>query len=1310
MTLSADFKELLEIYPSYLENGTVSSEHRAFQLACIVIPEAINKGARDKDLDYQLRRVRGSTGQGVVAKSPWIRIQRNDLSRTFREHVPGPVILFSTDFESIFLTLELRTGTLSQARLDEMEERAKQLETFLADKLPESLLTDPKFSFGKIDLKADREAHKLAHSYQSGAVCSIQYHKNDIPSDSELIEKMIAFVELETLLAESDMNPEKGTDKIAGWRVLSELTDPEAVIQAIREFDVLGRRYFLRKYNFGGSKTSFVDYAGKLYDVKAIASVAHNIQFPDQEIIDSGHFSTYSAVDILQDIGFEISEASAEDSQIEYDRKDGASRRPPFNFQALNIPIGAALTFIDDPSLTCIVEDYRTVRFEDEKYYLSRLTSKIRERRDELIPSGAYDGAEHWLYENETIWDLRTRLEVNSDDQESETEYGQEDGTSRRSPRPPFDFVLLEIPNGSQLTYTNDANITCTVVSNRQIEYQGQQMSLSAATRIVESQDTSDGIRPGAKWLFEGESIGARRARMEAVRLHDLVVAHSGRKKRLILTANHSNANGGYDYHDVEGSSYEFPNSHRNTIVPGAQFIYYRGSRDVSGAKIVPAYFGIGEIAQVTELSEPETPAKERRFKADIVHYSSFESEVPFKDGERYLERRAEKARQDGKVVNLSQQDVRNSSSSEFDEIRKKGARPCWFVGAFQEESGDRTEEYIESGYWDGLQSPDGRFGTLVKEMQVGDRIAIKSSHTQKNNLPFDARGNTVSCMPIKAIGTITSNPGDGIRVFVDWDKAFEPKQWYLYTYRGMVWKVLPGGWHENRLIDFAFNGAEQDLELFPEVWWKDEDPSLELDDVDSDIHYFLFGGNNDIRQWDHARTYGFLSAGMGKRYSNSMDKLSVGDFVLTNVPKSGYVGLGRVTQEKTAALDFNFTIDEENIPFIEAFPDASDYLENTKDPDLYEYIVGVEWMDTVALDDAIWEMGMFANQNTVVTLDPENTRHRKTITVLKNHFPYLVGLLESGIFELPAEIDSLGSETVLAQPYSIGNIVSDGCFIPEITLNEYLERLKTKKNIILQGPPGTGKTWLAKKLGFALIGSIDQRFMTRVQFHPNLSYEDFIRGWRPVGDGKLDLADGPLMDAINAAIRQPDSPHVVVIEEINRGNPAQIFGEMLTLLESDKRSKSEALKLSYSRDASETVYVPDNLYLIGTMNIADRSLALVDLALRRRFAFLDLVPQFNPAWSKWAKEHGSLTTEFVNDIRSRINALNDHITESPALGAQFVVGHSYLTPHENTPIPDANEWFRQKVITEISPLLEEYWFDRPEKATEETQLLLEGI
>ena len=132
---------------------------------------------------------------------------------------------------------------------------------------------------------------------------------------------------------------------------------------------------------------------------------------------------------------------------------------------------------------------------------------------------------------------------------------------------------------------------------------------------------------------------------------------------------------------------------------------------------------------------------------------------------------------------------------------------------------------------------------------------------------------------------------------------------------------------------------------------------------------------------------------------------------------------------------------------------------------------------------------------------------------------------------------------------------------------------------------------------------NLDQ--LKAVQFHPNLSYEDFVRGWRPSGEGKLALIDGPFMEAINIA-KNSSTPYVVVIEEINRGNPAQIFGEMLTLLEADKRNSDEGLELSYRKSDDERVYIPENLYVIGTMNIADRSLALVDLALRRRFAFIE--------------------------------------------------------------------------------------------------------
>ena len=132
------------------------------------------------------------------------------------------------------------------------------------------------------------------------------------------------------------------------------------------------------------------------------------------------------------------------------------------------------------------------------------------------------------------------------------------------------------------------------------------------------------------------------------------------------------------------------------------------------------------------------------------------------------------------------------------------------------------------------------------------------------------------------------------------------------------------------------------------------------------------------------------------------------------------------------------------------------------------------------------------------------------------------------------------------------------------------------------------------------------------MQFHPNLSYEDFVRGWRPTGDGRLSLADGVFMETIRVASKTPSSRFVVVIEEINRGNPAQIFGELLTLLEAGKRTPNEALELCYP-DADGTrrpVHIPENLYVIGTMNITDRSLALVDLALRRRFAFISLQPQ----------------------------------------------------------------------------------------------------
>ncbi|MEE6031457.1 AAA family ATPase [Avibacterium paragallinarum] len=359
-------------------------------------------------------------------------------------------------------------------------------------------------------------------------------------------------------------------------------------------------------------------------------------------------------------------------------------------------------------------------------------------------------------------------------------------------------------------------------------------------------------------------------------------------------------------------------------------------------------------------------------------------------------------------------------------------------------------------------------------------------------------------------------------------------------------------------------------------------------------------------------------------------------------------------------------------------------------------------------------EIGTKPNANNYLALKNELKEKFKEENFPVHSFPelsYQAYLLSKGNNKLnqsdSAPSNKSKNKIEITTSYSIENILADGCFLPKEQLEKILQRLHIKKNLILQGPPGTGKTWLAKRLAFALIGEKDAKTskIRAVQFHPNLSYEDFVRGWRPSGDGKLTLVDGMFMDMIQTAHNDPSSKYVVVIEEINRGNPAQIFGEMLTLLEADKRTADEALTLSYQGEDGERIFIPKNLYIIGTMNIADRSLALVDLALRRRFAFINLMPSFNEAWEKWLKDCG-IAERDIETIRARLTAINNQISQDPNLGTQFQIGHSYFTPSEKEKIADVYEWFEQIIESEISPLLDEYWFDSPDKAKEAKDLL----
>lgn len=303
-------------------------------------------------------------------------------------------------------------------------------------------------------------------------------------------------------------------------------------------------------------------------------------------------------------------------------------------------------------------------------------------------------------------------------------------------------------------------------------------------------------------------------------------------------------------------------------------------------------------------------------------------------------------------------------------------------------------------------------------------------------------------------------------------------------------------------------------------------------------------------------------------------------------------------------------------------------------------------------------------------------------------------------IIDLIRESNKL-PDVVPLEKYSKSDFLNE-VFMDEKDYYRLSHQLKVKKNVILQGAPGVGKTFSAKRLAYSVMGVKDDSRICFIQFHQNYSYEDFIMGYRPVED-KFILRKGIFYDFCTLAKNNRDKDYFFIIDEINRGNLSKIFGELLMLIEKDYRGEKNKMTLAYT---GEKFYVPENLYIIGMMNTADRSLAMIDYALRRRFSFFNIKPGFETEGFK--RKCSLVTNPKLEKLVRKIIELNKKIIEDDSLGSGFEIGHSYLC--FKNPVDVTDDFLRGVVEYDIIPMLEEYWFDNKNKVNEWSEKLKSAL
>ena len=625
---------------------------------------------------------------------------------------------------------------------------------------------------------------------------------------------------------------------------------------------------------------------------------------------------------------------------------------------------------------------------------------------------------------------------------------------------------------------------------------------------------------------------------------------------------------------------------------------------------------------------------------------------------------------------------------------------PYWFVGSSFGGKNDQTERFLREGMWE-IDTPSESDAAVVRSMEPGQSIAIKAAFVQKYELPFENRGVDVSVMRIKARGTITENSGSGDRVSVDWDPAFTPRDWYFYTYMKTIWRVMPAKPMPNQLIRFTFQDARQDIsEFLLDPYWAN---MYGVKSVQSGPRFWiektLVSSRPDRLDGEHALGRALWSPQKskdGRDIYKTMLQVREGDVVFH--------------------LTDNKTISDVSIA-TETADDSFTGVEGTDWAEQAGYRIALR--DHAKLDPPLPREAFFATDPFATELKELATSGAKGMffskllelnqgAYLTEATPSLLNIINRAYREFAGKnlpyIDGEQDVAMTAMPdnYTLDDAL-ETLFIERERAEEILLLWRAKKNLIIQGPPGVGKSYAAQRLAFALMGAKDRSRLKFVQFHQSYSYEDFVEGFRPAATG-FELRAGKFVEFCRLAEADPDRTHVFIIDEINRGNLSKIMGELMVLIEPDKRDPDWAMPLASGK---APFHVPANVFILGLMNTADRSLAVVDYALRRRFAFVDLGANLaSPKFRAQLQESG-VSDVLITALINRVGALNAEIVGDVAnLGPGFAIGHSFFCSGPAASELEA-DWYSRVIKTEIVPLLREYWFDAPSKAEHWSEQLL---